>query len=179
MCLDDLPGDVEPEAQAAIVVWRDHALEPIPPPAGLHATLRPYQADGLAWLEFMRQSALGGILADDMGLGKTVQMLALIQYLKEGGPGAATPESGKSRSKKDRDAEHRSNGAGLPGPVLLICPTSVVTNWQRESAKFTPELAVMVHQGADRAAGGDFARQARADRRLCWLSATPNRTPGA
>jgi SNF2 family DNA or RNA helicase len=88
-----------------------------------------------------------------MGLGKTVQMLALIQHLKESGEGPTGGQSGK-------DPAAGRSGAGLPGPVLLICPTSVVTNWQRESAKFTPDLAVMVHQGADRAAGDGFAARA-------------------
>jgi SNF2 family DNA or RNA helicase len=157
--IDGLPIDAV-EAEGWFGDWLErlkgeHALEPIPAPAGLRATLRPYQAEGLAWLDFMRQSALGGILADDMGLGKTVQMLALIQHLKESGEGPAGSRSG-------RDPTAGRNGEGLPGPVLLICPTSVVTNWQRESAKFTPDLAVLVHQGADRAAGDDFATRARA-----------------
>jgi len=113
----------------------DRALEPVPAPGGLRAALRPYQVQGVAWLDFMRRSGFGGILADDMGLGKTVQMLTLILHLKE---------------KED----------GLPGPILLVCPTSVVTNWERESRRFTPDLEVHVHQGADRVIGEAFADRA-------------------
>ncbi|RIL11619.1 ATP-dependent helicase [bacterium] len=115
----------------------ERALAPIAPPAGLQATLRPYQRHGLAWLDFMRRAGLGGILADDMGLGKTLQLLALVEHLR----GAA---------------------GGLPGPVLLVCPTSVVTNWAREAARFTPELRVYVHQGVDRAVGAGLAERAAA-----------------
>jgi len=140
--IDGLPvDDVEVGGWLADWLGRlkgEHALEPLPAPAGLHASLRPYQTHGLAWLEFMRQSGLGGILADDMGLGKTVQMLALVQHLKE-------------------------VTGSLPGPVLLVCPTSVVTNWARESARFTPGLRVLVHQGIERTVeGGDFAARAGA-----------------
>ncbi|MAU01151.1 MAG: hypothetical protein CL608_28745 [Anaerolineaceae bacterium] len=103
----------------------DEKLEMLPPPDGLQAELRPYQQYGYAWLHFARRWGMGVILADDMGLGKTIQTLALIQQLKE---------------------EHGS----LPGPVLLVCPTSVVTNWELERQKFTPGINALVHQGGDR-----------------------------
>jgi superfamily II DNA or RNA helicase len=86
-------------------------------PAGLVAELRPYQRDGLDFLAFVTDLGMGAILADDMGLGKTVQALAWIQWLRE------------------RDPEG--------GPVLVVCPASVVHNWQRESARFTPGLKVL------------------------------------
>lgn len=113
------------------------AAEALAAPVGLQATLRPYQERGLAWLAFLHRAGLGGILADDMGLGKTVQLLALLQHLRE-----------------------RKRG-GLPGPVLLVCPTSVVTNWARECARFTPGLTLWLHQGADRLRGDELGRALR------------------
>jgi superfamily II DNA or RNA helicase len=104
----------------------DQRLHPVPAPAGFTGTLRPYQERGLAWLSFLGELGLGGILADDMGLGKTVQLLSLVA--------AAT----------------------ATGPTLLICPMSLVGNWQREAAKFTPDLRVHVHHGADRLAGDEL-----------------------
>jgi non-specific serine/threonine protein kinase len=105
----------------------DQRLADAREPDGFAGTLRPYQRRGLAWLDFLQRTGLGGILADDMGLGKTVQLLAL----------AATdpPES---------------------GPTLLVCPMSLVGNWQREAAKFAPDLRVHVHHGAERARGEAF-----------------------
>ncbi|MGT2436069.1 DEAD/DEAH box helicase [Bradyrhizobium betae] len=93
-------------------------------PPGFCATLRPYQALGVAWLDLLRESGLGGILADDMGLGKTVQVLALIALEKARG--------------------HLTN------PVLVVAPTSLMTNWSAEARKFAPELKVLVLHGADR-----------------------------
>jgi superfamily II DNA or RNA helicase len=94
-------------------------------PAGLQATLRDYQLDGFYWMQFLARYDLNGILADDMGLGKTLQ--ALTHLLAE-------KESGRDQGR----------------PSLVIAPTSVVQNWQREAAKFTPDLRVLVLQGADR-----------------------------
>ncbi|SCG48883.1 DEAD/DEAH box helicase [Micromonospora coxensis] len=105
----------------------ERRLTPLDPPPAFKGTLRPYQRRGLAWLTFLQSLGLGGILADDMGLGKTVQLLALL---------AGDPP----------DA----------GPTLLVCPMSLVGNWQREAAKFTPGLRVHVHHGADRARGAQF-----------------------
>ncbi|WP_415363032.1 DEAD/DEAH box helicase [Saccharothrix sp. BKS2] len=102
----------------------EHRLEPVEHPPGLVGELRPYQQRGLAWLAFLDRLGLGACLADDMGLGKTVQLLAL-------------------------EAHTRRRG-GRP-PTLLVCPMSVVGNWQREAARFTPGLRVRVHHGAERA----------------------------
>jgi len=102
----------------------DEKLELLPPPEGLDATLRPYQQYGYSWLDFARRWGMGVILADDMGLGKTIQTLTMTQKLK--------------------------NEGLLTAPILLVCPTSVVINWQMESEKFTPNLKTMVHQGGDR-----------------------------
>jgi SNF2 family DNA or RNA helicase len=110
-------------------------LTDLPPPAGLHGTLRPYQIRGYSWLAFLQQWGLGACLADDMGLGKTVQTLALIE--------------------RDWEGSNRK-------PTLLVCPTSVLGNWQREAQRFTPELPVLLHHGVKRAKGSKFAQQARA-----------------
>ena len=114
----------------------EHRLAPVATPAGFHGQLRPYQQRGLAWLDFLDRTCLGGVLADDMGLGKTVQLLAL--FSRE--PGDGEP----------------------PAPTLLICPMSLVGNWQREAARFTPALLVHVHHGAERARGKHFADAAGA-----------------
>ncbi|MEH1169508.1 DEAD/DEAH box helicase [Micromonospora sp. CPCC 205539] len=109
----------------------ERRLTPLDPPPTFQGTLRPYQRRGLAWLAFLRSLGLGGVLADDMGLGKTVQLLALL--------------------------------AGDPpgtGPTLLVCPMSLVGNWQREAARFTPSLRVHVHHGAERARGTEFTTAA-------------------
>jgi superfamily II DNA or RNA helicase len=96
----------------------------VEPPTGLKTELRPYQSDGLDWLQFLREYELGGILADDMGLGKTVQALAHILVEKREG-------------RLDR-------------PCLVVCPTSVVPNWLAEAARLAPELRVLSLHGADR-----------------------------
>ncbi len=95
-----------------------------PPPAGLRTTLRHYQADGLRWLQFIREFGLGGILADDMGLGKTIQAIAHLLVEKESG-------------RLDR-------------PALIVSPTSVLVNWQDELARFSPDLRVLTLHGGDR-----------------------------
>jgi SNF2 family DNA or RNA helicase len=106
-------------------------LEPMSTPASFRGELRPYQERGLAWLSFLGQLGLGAVLADDMGLGKSPQTLALLQAERDAGPQS--------------------------GPTLLICPMSLVGNWQREAERFTPGLAVHVHHGSDRLAGSEFA----------------------
>jgi len=98
-------------------------------PKAFQGRLRPYQMRGYSWLSFLRKWGLGACLADDMGLGKTIQTLALIQ---------------------------KDWGSGERRPVLLICPTSVVNNWQKEASRFTPELPVMVHHGIERMRGETF-----------------------
>ncbi len=104
----------------------EHRLVALTPPDSFDGQLRPYQNRGLAWLDFLGRAGLGGVLADDMGLGKTVQLLALL-------------------------------ASQTPGePTLLVCPMSLVGNWQREAARFTPHLRVHVHHGAERARGAQF-----------------------
>jgi superfamily II DNA or RNA helicase len=92
-------------------------------PSGLDATLRPYQVQGLAWLQFLRELGAGGVLADDMGLGKTITTLAFLARLRED---------------------------GSAGPSLVVCPTSVVGNWMREAKRFVPQLRVLVLYGGGR-----------------------------
>ena len=109
------------------------ALPEIVAPPGLLAELRPYQQQGLEWLQFLRAHGLGGILADDMGLGKTVQTLAHILVEKQAG-------------RLDR-------------PALIIAPLSVIGNWRREAGRFTPELSVLLLHGKERhEAAIDMAR---------------------
>ncbi|MBO0702386.1 MAG: DEAD/DEAH box helicase, partial [Candidatus Dormibacteraeota bacterium] len=117
----------------------DRRLTPLPAPDGFSGELRPYQERGLAWLAFLSDLGLGAILADDMGLGKTVQLLALICARRRA-------ESAALGSREDPF-----------GRTLLICPMSVVGNWQREAARFTPGLRVYVHHGTDRHAGDELA----------------------
>lgn len=107
----------------------------VDPPAGLKANLRSYQREGLSWLQFLREFGLHGILADDMGLGKTMQTLAHLLMEKNAG-------------RTDR-------------PSLILAPTSVIRNWAREAAKFTPELSVLLLHGDDRQS--DFRRITKHD----------------
>ena len=102
-------------------------------PAGMRATLRPYQLEGYRWLDFLRQAGLGGVLADDMGLGKTVQVLAAVQRLIE--QRAETQESEPTGSGDPGDPEGT-------GPVLVIAPTSVVGSWVEQAERFCPGLRV-------------------------------------
>ena len=99
-------------------------LPEVPIPDSVQASLRPYQQQGLNWLQFLRASGLDGILADDMGLGKTLQTLAHIQVEKDAGR--------------------------LTQPALIIAPVSLMGNWQREAARFCPQLRSLVLHGKDR-----------------------------
>ena len=112
----------------------DQALEPVEPPPGFTAQLRPYQSRGLAWLTFLTRLGLGACLADDMGLGKTVQLLALEAHLRAGPPGEGADAA----------------------PTLLLCPMSLVGTWEREAARFAPGLRVYAHHGPGRVRGKDL-----------------------
>ncbi len=102
-------------------------------PKHFSGKLRHYQEKGYSWLAFLKQWGLGACLADDMGLGKTVQALALLQ--------------------SDREA-------GEKRPVLLICPTTVINNWLKEAARFTPEIKTLVHHGLVRQKSEAFIKSA-------------------
>jgi len=108
-------------------------VEQLDAPEGFVGTLRPYQKLGYSWLAFLKRWGLGACLADDMGLGKTVQTLAALQL-------------------------DYQQGNRLPN--LLVCPTSVINNWQRETAKFTPKMSVLLHHGPNRKRGAGFGDHA-------------------
>src|SRR5690606_5980502 len=99
----------------------EHSIQP---PPGLQAQLRPYQLQGLAWMQSLDELGMGGILADDMGLGKTLQTLALILSKKVAGR--------------------------LQAPALIVMPTSLIANWLDEAARFTPQLRVLALHGPKR-----------------------------
>ncbi|MGY1680596.1 DEAD/DEAH box helicase [Geodermatophilus sp. SYSU D01176] len=107
------------------------AAEPPAPPAGLAAQLRPYQLQGYQWLSVLWDAGLGGVLADDMGLGKTLQTLALVCRAQEVGE--------------------------LTAPVLVVAPTSVVSNWAREAERFAPGLVVRTIEATGRKLGMPLA----------------------
>ncbi|MCY9697842.1 DEAD/DEAH box helicase [Paenibacillus alginolyticus] len=104
-------------------------LKEIAVPAGLRAELRKYQHEGFTWLSFLRKFGLGACLADDMGLGKTVQFITYLLHHRA-------------------ESEH---------PALLICPTSVLGNWQKELVRFAPDLKVFLHYGKGRLSGEALA----------------------
>ena len=99
-------------------------IERLAPPPGLNANLRPYQLDGMSWLGFLNDYGFNGILADDMGLGKTVQTLAHLQLERDSGR--------------------------LDTTTLIVAPTSLLGNWKREAAKFTPNLSTLIWHGTQR-----------------------------
>ncbi|WP_246302840.1 DEAD/DEAH box helicase [Paenibacillus plantarum] len=122
---------------------------------GLCAELRPYQVQGVSWLLFLRNMGLGGCLADDMGLGKTIQFIAYLLKVREQGE-TEVRLTGDSRSKSKSDIGSRSMSDFRSKPSLLICPTSVLGNWQKELARFAPTLRIQLHYGAQRAKGESF-----------------------
>ncbi|RCJ29141.1 helicase [Nostoc minutum NIES-26] len=117
-------------------------LEPISEELNLQGNLREYQKRGVSWLQYLEGLGLNGCLADDMGLGKSVQVIARLVQEKEfyeaGGAGGAGEAGGDKLTTLSLL------------PTLLIAPTSVVGNWQKEIAKFAPHLKTMVHHGSDR-----------------------------
>ncbi|MGC5627701.1 SNF2-related protein [Georgenia sp. Z1344] len=133
----------------------DIAGRPTPePPAGLDATLRPYQREGYSWLSMLWDARAGGILADDMGLGKTLQTLAAIQRGKERGEVGGLAVAAGRGAAGDHGATHVPGAAGdhgagtneVPdgvGPVLVVCPTSVIGTWVHEAERFAPGLEVV------------------------------------
>ena len=110
----------------------DKSVEPINNIKDFKGKLRPYQAKGVGWLSFLETWGLGACLADDMGLGKTIQLIAFLLNLKQ--------------------------QKLLKQPTLLVCPTSVINNWEREVRKFAPKLKAMIHHGNQREQGKAFAK---------------------
>jgi superfamily II DNA or RNA helicase len=125
------PVSIVAEGPLAVLIerLRDGAVLP-PVPADLAGSLRPYQHRGLGWLATMAAIGLGGCLADDMGLGKTVQTIAFLLAQRDATPGDTRPS-------------------------LVVCPTSVLGNWERELARFAPALPVVRHYGTGRARAAD------------------------
>ncbi|HTM65159.1 MAG TPA: SNF2-related protein [Flavipsychrobacter sp.] len=131
--LDELLADVDEEAlqleleekkeRLTEIITNDYSV--LAPPPELTATLRPYQQAGFQWLTFLNEAGWGGILADDMGLGKTVQTLAYLQYYKN----------------QNEDAR-----------FLVVCPTTLMYNWENEIKKFTPNMTHFIHHGPKRTA---------------------------
>jgi SNF2 family DNA or RNA helicase len=125
-------------------------LEPVPD--SLVAELRPYQQTGMSWLLFLRKYGFGACLADDMGLGKTIQLISYLLTVKE----TSAP---KVRASKNgvTGQEHVETGA-----ALIICPTSVLGNWQKELERFAPSLNVYLHYGSNRLKEEAFREKALA-----------------
>ncbi|WP_227762719.1 DEAD/DEAH box helicase [Zhaonella formicivorans] len=128
------PVEVELNSQLGGMISQLTEISRLPllgPPQAFQGVLRGYQRVGYSWLMFLRRFGLGGCLADDMGLGKTIQLIAYLLGCKEEGQDA--------------------------NPFLLICPTSVIGNWQMELKRFAPGLKVYLHYGPQRVKGEDFA----------------------
>ncbi len=131
--LDELLGEIDEDTLQQELEIKKEKLENIlssdfsnvAPPEHLTATLRPYQLAGFQWLLFLNEAGWGGILADDMGLGKTVQTLAFFQHFKNLNPSAK---------------------------FMVVCPTTLMYNWENEINKFTPELTHIIHHGPKRTA---------------------------
>ena len=111
------------EKKERLVKYRFEKDHTVDIPENVHATLRPYQQAAFNWMTFLNETGWGGILADDMGLGKTLQTLTFLQYYKNHHPKAQ---------------------------FLVICPTTLMYNWDSEIQKFTPELKVLMHHGSKR-----------------------------
>ncbi|PHJ39112.1 hypothetical protein P378_05240 [Desulforamulus profundi] len=134
---DAVTFEVELNEQLSRMVEQLRSLSTVPVEddfASFHGTLRNYQRMGSSWLLFLRRFGLGGCLADDMGLGKTVQWIAYLLKVKENNLAEDKPHT----------------------PSLLICPTSVMGNWQKELARFAPGLNIYLHYGPQRKKGQDF-----------------------
>ncbi len=125
--------DVHDSLSQMLAKLSDHSqLEPIANPGKLNAELREYQKRGVSWLRYLENLGLNGCLADDMGLGKTMQVICLLVLERE---------------------------QGKPAPTLLVAPTSVIGNWQKEIGKFAPHLTTLVHHGSGREQDADAFKQ--------------------
>jgi len=164
---DSLPVEIEAGGwlKELLGTGVERKLREVPTPATLDGELRPYQQRGLAWLSFLSSLGLGACLADDMGLGKTVQLLALLLAERENA--ARQRNGGQSNGSTRTPASQTKTVTGNPrrkrlAPTLLVCPMSVVGNWEREAQRFAPSLRVHVHHGPERLTEKKFAREARA-----------------
>ncbi|MFJ5718172.1 DEAD/DEAH box helicase [Neobacillus sp. NPDC093127] len=140
-----------------------HEIPLVDVPSGLNGELRPYQHLGMSWLWFLRQYGFGACLADDMGLGKTVQLISYLLKVKEivGDELTVVPDTppAKTRRKKEDEAVP----AKVPTKAaLIICPTSVLGNWQKELERFAPEMQVYLHYGSNRLKEEAFSEKVQA-----------------
>lgn len=154
----DLPV-VKVEADGRIYDMLNHLsgkgeIEAVNVPTIFMGTLRDYQAKGLSWLSYLHNLGFGACLADDMGLGKTIELIAFLLH---------------ERAIEEFSAK----------PTLLICPMSVVGNWQRELERFGPSLNVMIHHGPDRLSEADFEREAKRHDLIITTYATAQRDEDA
>ncbi|MFF5818316.1 DEAD/DEAH box helicase [Lysinibacillus capsici] len=137
------------EMQQSLKAYMEQLLEKkglpaVSIPLSLQTELRPYQLEGFEWLVFMRQQGFGACLADDMGLGKTVQLITYLLHIYE--------------------------SSTYTKPSIIICPTSVLGNWQKELARFAPSLIVHTHYQANRAKDEEFKKLVTAERPHVILS---------
>lgn len=138
------------EIQQSLKAYMEQLLEKkglpaVPIPLSLQTELRPYQLEGFEWLVFMRQQGFGACLADDMGLGKTVQLITYLLHIYE-------------------------SAADYTKPSIIICPTSVLGNWQKELARFAPSLIVHTHYQTNRAKDEEFKQLVTAEKPHVILS---------
>jgi SNF2 family DNA or RNA helicase len=124
-------------------------LEPICELPNLQGNLREYQKRGVSWLSYLEKLGLNGCLADDMGLGKSVQVIARLVQEKDEKSSLEIGSTKIPEKKKGKKADNLNLEENSLLPTLLIAPTSVVGNWQKEIAKFAPHLKAMVHHGSD------------------------------
>ncbi|RLF60075.1 MAG: hypothetical protein DRN27_00600 [Thermoplasmata archaeon] len=127
--------DIEAEGKikntfSTLLQKKGKKIKKIPQPKSFNGTLRPYQIKGMSWLLFLKKLKLSSCLADDMGLGKTIQLIVLLLH---------------EREKRN-----------VTRPTLIICPMSVMGNWEKEIQRFAPSLNSMIHHGADRLKGKNF-----------------------
>lgn len=137
------------EIQQSLKAYMEQLLEKkglpaVSIPLSLQTDLRPYQLEGFEWLVFMRQQGFGACLADDMGLGKTVQLITYLLHIYE--------------------------SSTYTKPSIIICPTSVLGNWQKELARFAPSLIVHTHYQANRAKDEEFKKLVTAEKPHVILS---------
>ncbi len=135
-------------------------------PESLNGELRPYQQLGMSWLWFLRQYGFGACLADDMGLGKTVQLISYLLMVKESS-GSEKPEEMAAAGSEEKSGKHRKAKEEAAPPkvpvnaALIICPTSVLGNWQKELERFSPGMNVYLHYGQYRPKEEAFAEKVK------------------